>query len=195
MSLRHGWVLGSPQTASSSHIRHIQSVWAHWYAVHWHTVAAWNSYTHPTWLRFWGFGLLVESKWCQYIVVKADSHLKLLSTSILDIYTVFEHIDMLFIGIQQQPSSVMLTLLRSDFGVLTGLLVELKWHHYIKVEADCHLKLLPYAVNQHTAAALHSSTHPTCLRFWSSVSLVESIYVITSWLSLRVTLNCFPHPH
>jgi hypothetical protein len=46
-------------------------------------------------------------------------YLKLLSTSILGIYKVFEHIDMLHIGmIQQQPSSVILTLLRSDFGVL-----------------------------------------------------------------------------
>jgi hypothetical protein len=33
-------------------------------------------------------------------MVEADSHLKLLPTSILDIYKVFEHIAMLFIGIQ-----------------------------------------------------------------------------------------------
>jgi hypothetical protein len=32
-------------------------------------------------------------------MVEADSHLKLLPTLILDIYKVFEHIDMLFIGI------------------------------------------------------------------------------------------------
>ena len=31
-------------------------------------------------------------------MVEADSHLKLLPTSILDIYKVFEHIDMLSIG-------------------------------------------------------------------------------------------------
>jgi hypothetical protein len=33
-------------------------------------------------------------------MVEADSHLKLLPTSILDIYKIFEHIDMLPIGIQ-----------------------------------------------------------------------------------------------
>ena len=33
-------------------------------------------------------------------MVEADSHLKRLPTSILDMYKVFEHIDMLFIGIQ-----------------------------------------------------------------------------------------------
>ncbi len=33
-------------------------------------------------------------------MVEADSHLKLLSKSIIDIYKVFEHIDMLSMGIQ-----------------------------------------------------------------------------------------------
>ena len=36
-------------------------------------------------------------------MVEGDRHLKLLSPSILDIYIVFEHIDMLSIGIWQQP--------------------------------------------------------------------------------------------
>ena len=35
---------------------------------------------------------------------EADSHLKLLTTSILDIYKVFEHIDMLSIGIKFQAA-------------------------------------------------------------------------------------------
>ena len=51
-------------------------------------------------------------------MVEAGSHLKLLPTSILDIYTVFDHIDRLSIGIQQQPYTVIPTLLSSDFGVL-----------------------------------------------------------------------------
>ena len=68
---------------------------------HQHMVGAIHSYTHTTWIRwgFWGSGSLV--KWCHYIMVEADSHLKLLPPSILDIYIVFEHIeDMLFISIQ-----------------------------------------------------------------------------------------------
>jgi hypothetical protein len=44
-------------------------------------------------------------------MVEADSQLKLLSTSILDIYKVFEHIDMLSMGIQYQPYTVIPTLL------------------------------------------------------------------------------------
>ncbi len=39
-------------------------------------------------------------------MVEADSHLKLLPTSILDIYKVFEHNDMLSIGIWKQPYTV-----------------------------------------------------------------------------------------
>ena len=51
-------------------------------------------------------------------MVDAEDHLKLLPTSTLDIYNVFEHIDMLFIGIQQQPFTVIPILLGTDFGVL-----------------------------------------------------------------------------
>jgi hypothetical protein len=51
-------------------------------------------------------------------MVEADSHLKLLLTSILDIYKVFEHIDMQSMGIQYQPYTVLPTLFGSDFGVL-----------------------------------------------------------------------------
>ncbi len=72
-------------------------------------------------LIFWGSGSLVESTWCHYIMVETDSHLKLLPTSILDIYNMFEHIDMLSTGIQQQPYTVIPTLLGSDFGVLGHL--------------------------------------------------------------------------
>jgi hypothetical protein len=51
-------------------------------------------------------------------MAEADSHLKLLPTSIFDIYKVIEHIDMLSMGIQYQPYTVIPTLLGSDFGVL-----------------------------------------------------------------------------
>ncbi len=40
---------------------------------------------------------VVESKCCQYVMVETDSHLKLLSPSILDMHKILEHIDMLFI--------------------------------------------------------------------------------------------------
>jgi hypothetical protein len=54
-------------------------------------------------------------------MVEADSHLKLLPTSILDIYKMFEHIDMLSMGIQYQPYTVIPILLGSDFRSLGHL--------------------------------------------------------------------------
>jgi hypothetical protein len=54
-------------------------------------------------------------------MVEADGQIKLLPTSILDMYKVFEHIDMLSKGIQYQPYIVIPTLLGPDFGVLGHL--------------------------------------------------------------------------
>ncbi len=76
-------------------------------------------------------------------MVEADSHLKLLPTSILDIPKVFDHIDMLSIGIQQ-----------------------------------------PYTV-----------IHPTLLRFLGVLGhLWSQNDVVSSWLRLKATSNCFLHP-
>ena len=49
-------------------------------------------------------------------MVDADSHLKLLPTSILDTYIVIEHIDMLSMGIQYHPYTVIPTILGSVLG-------------------------------------------------------------------------------
>ncbi len=55
----------------------------------------------PTWLKYGGSESLVESKCCQYVLIETESHLKLLPSSILDVYIVFENIDMLsMMGIQ-----------------------------------------------------------------------------------------------
>jgi hypothetical protein len=81
-------------------------------------------------------------------MVEAEGLLKLLSPSVKHIYNVFEHIDMLSIGIQKQkqPSyTVIPTLLGSDFEILGHL--------------------------------------------WSQDD------IITSWLRLMASSNCFPHPH
>ena len=58
-------------------------------------------------------------------MVEAAILFKLHPRSILDIYKVFEHIDMLSICIWLQPYSVIPTLLGSDFGD-PGSLVESK---------------------------------------------------------------------
>ncbi len=80
-----GWGWYPPQTGSHIHIRHIKDfeplfcclkgLWVHRYTV---TQAKLGP-------RFWNFGSLVEWKWCHYIMVEANVHLRLLPTSILDI--------------------------------------------------------------------------------------------------------------
>jgi hypothetical protein len=54
-------------------------------------------------------------------MVDADSHLKLLPTSILNTYNLIEYIDMLSMGIQYHLYIVIPILLGSDFGVLGHL--------------------------------------------------------------------------
>ncbi len=90
MALRHGWDWQPPQTASHIHIRHIQRLWAHWYAVHGKIAVASKGYTQLTWLVIWGSGSLVESKWCDYVMIEGDCHLKLLPASTYDIYKVID---------------------------------------------------------------------------------------------------------
>ena len=79
-------------------------------------------------------------------MVESDSHLKLLPTSILDIYNVFEHIDMLYMGIQYHPYTVIPTLLLGSDFWSSGAFVESKGCDFVMVEADSHLKLLPTSI-------------------------------------------------
>jgi hypothetical protein len=75
-------------------------------------------------------------------MVEADSQLKLLPASILDIYKVFEHIDMLSMGILQQPQIVIPTLLGSDFIDLGQL-----WSQNDTIAStNSNLKLLPASI-------------------------------------------------
>ena len=84
----------------------MQSIGPHWYAVHVHFVAASSyvySYSHPKVMSAaaaTAVGSLLLLKWCHIIMVEADCHLNLLPASILDMYKVFEHIDMLSIGLR-----------------------------------------------------------------------------------------------
>ncbi len=75
---------------------------------------------------------------------EADNQLKLPPTSIWDIYKVFEHIDMLPIGMQYHPYTVIPTLLSLDLGFWVTCWVT--WYDYVMVEADSHLKLLTTSI-------------------------------------------------
>jgi hypothetical protein len=107
--------------------------------------------------------------------------------TILHIYNVVEHIDMLSIGILQQSCYTVLvlpTLLGSDFEVLGHLW----WCDYVMVEADrlppsildiykefehiYIIEMLSIGIHQHPSYTV--TINPSCLRFWGSGSLVES---------------------
>ncbi len=83
-SVHPGWGWEPPQTDSIINFRHLQSAWAHWYAVHVHIVAALHSHTHTSWLNFCVQGHL----WSQNDVIAswlrltATSYTKCLSTLI-----------------------------------------------------------------------------------------------------------------
>jgi hypothetical protein len=78
-------------------------------------------------------------------MVVADSHFKLLPASILDIYKVFEHMDMLSMGIEYQPYTFTPILLGADFGALGYLWsqndVIMSW---LKLTATSNCFLHPY---------------------------------------------------
>ena len=140
------------------------------YALHRHMVAALHSYANTTWLRFLGSGSHLESKWCHYVMVDTDTHLKLLPTSILDTHNVFHHIDMLSIDMHKQTYTVIPTLIVSDLRVLDPL-VESKWCHYVMVEANSHLKLLPTFIND-ISLYVPIAKHLACVCFDWNVYLL-----------------------
>ncbi len=146
MSLCQGWDWQPPQTASHIHIGHVASAWANWYAVHMHIVAALHIYTHPTWLRFGCSGSFVQSKWGDYVLVEADSHLKLLPTSILDIWkvSVWGH----WYAVHRHMVAALHSYTHPSWLRFGGFVsfVESKWCHHVMVEADSNLKTLPASI-------------------------------------------------
>ncbi len=131
-----------------------------------------------------GFGVLGHL-WSQNDVI--NRHHKLLPPSILDIYTVFEHIDMLSIGIQQKPYTVIPTLIGSEFGVLGHLWSQndiVKSWSMLTATSNCfrfpssqtHTQCLSTLVccPQAYGSRLTQLYPRTWLRLWGSGSFVES---------------------
>ena len=151
MSLHHGWGWQLTQTAPLIHIRHIQSVWAHWYAVHGHTIAALNSYIQPTLFRFLasGSGSHLESEWYHHFTVEADTdrHINLLPTHIRHIQSVQAH----WYAVHRHTVAALNSYMLYPYTTwlrcwVFGSLVELEWCLYVVVEAGSKLKLLTASI-------------------------------------------------
>jgi hypothetical protein len=177
----------TPQTASHIHIRHIRCVWACWYAIYRHMVAALHIYTHPTWLRCWGSGSLVESKWCHYVMVEGDGHTSncfpnpyktyrmSLSTLICWPWAYGSSCTRLYPPYLAQMLGLWVT-----WGVkMMSLCHGWSWQPP-QTASHIHIRYIQsvwahwYAVQRHIVAALHSYTNSNRLRFGGSGSLVES---------------------
>ena len=104
------WLRLQPLFEYVSHIRIgcIQSVLAPWCVVAEHNMGSLTFYL-DTPLQvgggFWGFGGRPELVWCCYVIVEATTDFRLDPTSILDVYKVFWHLDMLGMGIWGHPYS------------------------------------------------------------------------------------------
>ncbi len=86
----YDWGFRPIQTASHIHIRSLQSVWSFTMLSQGHVGAPLHHSTGQVGPRFGASGLLVEWKWCHYVMCKADIHLRPHCTSVLYIYKVFE---------------------------------------------------------------------------------------------------------
>jgi len=100
----------------------------------WYSRAALNSYTHT--LLGSEFEVLGQVT-CGVEMMSLclgwgwQNQLKQLPTSMFEIYKVFDNIDMLCIGIQYEPYTVISTILGSDYGVLSHL--SLWWSNVVIV--------------------------------------------------------------
>jgi hypothetical protein len=141
MPFHHSWGSHASQTASHIHIRHINRVWGIGMPSQEHMDAPLYHPTSQVGNRFWNIWSSGEWEWCNVIMVKANIHLGVYPTSILDIYKVFEVLVCCLKGIWLHPYFIPPAKLASDFWN-SGSLVEWKWCHCMMVEADIHLRLL-----------------------------------------------------
>ncbi len=165
-----------------------------------HMVAPLYRYTSQVAPRFGKSGSLEEWKWCHSVMFEADIHLRLLHTSIVDIYKVFEPLVCCLKGIWVHPYTVKPAKLPPDLESQC---------HSVMFEADIYLRLL------------HTSTWDIYRVFEPLVCYLKGIWVqhysitlaklppdlgiqvhlrsgndaTTSWLRLISTSDHFIHPY
>jgi hypothetical protein len=100
MMLRcHGWGCVPPKTASHIHIGCIKSVWTPWDAVDGHMDMRLCRITCAGGGEFGGKWGMTKPVWYCMIMVEAANPHWLHPTSMLDVWKVFEHLEMLWMGI------------------------------------------------------------------------------------------------
>ncbi len=165
-----------------------------------HLIAPLYRYTLQVGPRFWDSGSLEEWKLCHNVMFEADIHLRLLHTSTVGIYKVFEPLVCCHKGIWLHPYTITPAKLAPDLGSQC---------HNIMFEADIYLRLL------------HASILDIYKMFEPLVCCIKGIWVqlysvtpaklppdlgiqvhlrsendaTTSWLRLISTSDHFIHPY
>ncbi len=141
----HDWGCKPLLTASHIHIGCIYNDWAPSYAVDRHMGAPLHCYTCAGGgqiLKSWG---KVEPKWCCGVMIEAVNLCCLHPTSILDLYKVFEHHHMLWIGIWVNLYTVIPDKMGANCLGNWGK-AEPKWRCGVRVEAVNHHWLHPTSI-------------------------------------------------
>ena len=110
-----------PLPTSLIHVRHLQNVWASGILSQGHMGAPFYHSTGQVGPRFGNSGLLMDCLWCHNVMVKSVILFKLLSTSKLDIYKVFEPLFCCLKGIWVNPNTIPPAELAPDLGILCHL--------------------------------------------------------------------------
>ena len=204
MSLYHSWGWQPTQTDVSFHISYLHSVWAHWYVVRMHTVAALHSLTHTTWFRFWGsWSMSLRHGW-GWRHPQTASHIHI-RHNILCVSTLMCCPWVYGRGLTQYPHPTYLgQILVLVFWVTGGIkMMSLcygwGWQptqtashiHYMKCLST--LICCPWAYSSGS-----TQLHPHYL-LSSNIGVLGHLWsqndVITSWWRLTANSNCFPHPY
>ncbi len=141
--------LHSYSAASHIHIRHIQSIWAHWYAVHRHSVAVSLSSTktarhriYMSWVTCGGIMMSFGHGWDYHpIQTASDIHIRHLQGIWAHWHTIHRH---------TVAASLSNTHLAWLWFWWSGSLMESKWCHYVMVEASILFNCFTHPYMIHT---------------------------------------------
>jgi hypothetical protein len=157
------------------------------------------------WPQILEFVSLVDWKWCRCMMIEADIHLRLLLTSILDIYNVFEVLLCCLKGLWVHLYTVTLAKLAPYFGLLGHLRVEMMplchgWGWYPPQTASHihsrnikHVWAIGMLSHRNMGVPLYNYAGQIGPRFWNLGHLWTENDAIAWWLRLTSTSDCFQH--
>ena len=184
-----------------------------WYHKHWfmrfNAYASmfkdyWDSFTCRLGVDFLGNWGRPEPKWCCNFMAVDEIGFRQHPTFILDVFKVFYHLDMMWMGIWVHPHTVTPVQSGVGFSDLSLSHVVMSWLR-LKPSMECiphpfELKqsvFVPwYAMNGHMGPPLHcyiwAGLGWIFGDIWIDLSLSNDVM---SWLNLKPPVECIPHPY